>query len=76
MIAKHRFAGAASASVSHGTDSRTTVWVFDASTGQLSKSWGAGLFIMPHGLTIDRDGNVWLTDVGLQQVFKFSPDGY
>jgi len=54
---------------------RTTVWVFDANTGQLIKSWGAGLFIMPHGLTIDRDGNVWLTDVGLQQVFKFSPDG-
>jgi peptidylamidoglycolate lyase len=52
------------------------VWVFDASTGQLIKSWGAGLFIMPHGLTIDRDGNVWLTDVGLQQVLKFSPDGY
>ena len=54
---------------------RTTVWVFDANTGQLIKSWGAGLFIMPHGLTIDRHGNVWLTDVGLQQVFKFSPDG-
>ena len=30
---------------------------------------------MAHGLTIDRDGNVWLTDVGLHQVFKFSPDG-
>ncbi|MGB7738716.1 MAG: peptidyl-alpha-hydroxyglycine alpha-amidating lyase family protein, partial [Steroidobacteraceae bacterium] len=53
----------------------TTVWVFEARTGRLLKSWGAGLFIMPHGLTIDRDDNVWLTDVGLQQVFKFSPDG-
>jgi peptidylamidoglycolate lyase len=53
----------------------TTVWVFDAHTGRLLKSWGAGLFIMPHGLTVDRDDNVWLTDVGLQQVFKFSPDG-
>jgi peptidylamidoglycolate lyase len=54
---------------------RPTVWVFDGHTGRLLKAWGAGLFIMPHGLTIDRDDNVWLTDVGLQQVFKFSPDG-
>jgi peptidylamidoglycolate lyase len=52
-----------------------TVWVFDGHSGRLLKSWGASRFIMPHGLTIDRDDNVWLTDVGLQQVFKFSPDG-
>jgi peptidylamidoglycolate lyase len=54
---------------------RPTVWVFDGHSGRLLKSWGASTFIMPHGLTIDRDDNVWLTDVGLQQVFKFSPDG-
>ncbi len=53
---------------------RPTVWVFDK-TGRFLRSWGAGLFVMPHGLTVDRDDNVWLTDVGLQQVFKFSPDG-
>ena len=23
---------------------------------------------MPHGLTIDRMGNIWVTDVGLHQV--------
>ena len=33
------------------------------------------MFVMPHGLTVDQDDNVWLTDVGLHQVFKFSPDG-
>jgi len=33
----------------------TTVWVSESRTGRLLKSWGAGLFIMPHGLTIDRD---------------------
>ena len=54
---------------------RATVWSFDAKTGELIKSWGAGRHIMPHGLTIDREGNVWLTDVGLHQVFKCSPDG-
>jgi peptidylamidoglycolate lyase len=30
---------------------------------------------MPHGLTVDHEDNVWLTDVGLHQVFKFSADG-
>jgi len=52
---------------------------FDAS-GTLVKSFGAGLLLFPHGLHVDRAGNVWVTD-GLgkdgkgHQVFKFSPDG-
>ena len=53
----------------------TTVTVFDGTTGRLISSWGAGTFIMPHGLTIDHEDNVWLTDVGLHQVFKYTPDG-
>lgn len=28
---------------------------------------------MPHGLTIDRDNNLWITDVALHQVIKFPP---
>lgn len=28
---------------------------------------------MPHGLTIDNDFNLWVTDVGLHQVMKFPP---
>lgn len=47
----------------------------DGSTGKLIRSWGANTFLVPHGITIDGDGNVFLTDVGLQQVFKFSHDG-
>jgi DNA-binding beta-propeller fold protein YncE len=49
-------------------------------TGRLVKSVGAGMFVFPHGLFVDRDGNVWVTD-GLghngkgQQVFKFNSDG-
>ena len=52
---------------------------FDAA-GKLVKSFGAGLVLFPHGLHVDREGNVWITD-GLgrggkgHQVFKFSPDG-
>ena len=30
---------------------------------------------MPHGLTLDSAGNVWLTDVAMHQVFKFSATG-
>jgi peptidylamidoglycolate lyase len=26
-------------------------------------------FYMPHGLTIDKEGNLWITDVGLHQVW-------
>ena len=52
---------------------------FDAS-GKLVKAFGEGLLLFPHGLHVDREGNVWVTD-GLgkdgkgHQVFKFSPDG-
>ena len=52
---------------------------FDRS-GKLLKSWGQGMFVFPHGSTIDRDGNFWATDArGTagkgHQVFKFSRDG-
>jgi peptidylamidoglycolate lyase len=55
--------------------SQPTVTVIDGRTGKQLSEWGAGQFIMPHGLTIDHEDNVWLTDVGLHQVFKFTPDG-
>jgi sugar lactone lactonase YvrE len=38
-----------------------SVLKFDAS-GKLVKSFGAGLLIFPHGIHVDRDGNVWITD--------------
>jgi len=38
-----------------------TVLKFD-STGKLVKSFGAGLLIFPHGIHVDRDGNIWVTD--------------
>src|ERR1700740_1056793 len=34
---------------------------FDAS-GTLVKSFGAGVLLFPHGIFVDRDGNVWVTD--------------
>jgi peptidylamidoglycolate lyase len=47
----------------------------DEKTGALVAAWGARTFLVPHGITVDDDGNVWVTDVGLHQVFKFSHDG-
>jgi peptidylamidoglycolate lyase len=52
-----------------------TVLVLDRETGKVINSWGDHLFIMPHGLTVDSANNVWLTDVGLHQVFKFGSSG-
>jgi sugar lactone lactonase YvrE len=60
---------------------------FDAN-GNLVKSFGAGMLLSPHGIFVDRDGNVWVTDCACtggrgggapagkgHQVYKFSPDG-
>ena len=52
-----------------------TIFILDDETGNLIESWGADMFVMPHSLTIDKDDNVWLTDVGLHQVFKFDRTG-
>lgn len=54
---------------------RDTVFVFDGRSGALLDSWGAGRFVMPHGLSLDEAGDVWITDVALQQVARFTPDG-
>ena len=48
--------------------------VFDAK-GQYVRSWGRGMFGNPHGLRVDRDNNVWVTDNGDHQVMKFSNEG-
>src|SRR5450432_3041921 len=55
--------------------SANPVLLLDGQTGKILNSWGANLFIMPHGLTVDKDNNVWVTDVGLHQIFKFSHEG-
>ena len=63
-----------------------TILKFDRS-GKLLKSWGVGMFNFPHGMDVDREGFVWVTDAASltasertengkgHQVFKFSPDG-
>jgi DNA-binding beta-propeller fold protein YncE len=51
-----------------------------ARDGKLIASWGQGVFVFPHGATVDREGNLWVTDANAaegkgHQVFKFSPQG-
>ena len=55
------------------------VLLFDAN-GNLLRSFGAGLILQPHGMEVDADNNVWVTDTGRAegkgyQVHKFSPTG-
>src|SRR6202047_747928 len=62
-----------------GKDSIAPVLKFDPS-GNLLKSFGEGMFIFPHGICVDKAGNIWITDGQGKdgkghQVFKFSPDG-
>ncbi len=55
--------------------SSPTILMFEGANGKLLASWGENRFLEPHGLRIDREDNVWVTDRALQQVFKFSHDG-
>jgi len=55
------------------------IFEFDEN-GKMLRNFGGGLMIMPHGISIDADGNVWVTDNQGKdgkghQVFKFSPEG-
>ena len=53
--------------------------------GNVVGSFGSGMFIWPHGIDVDHDGNVWVTDAVAagrtpkgtrgHQVIKFSPEG-
>jgi sugar lactone lactonase YvrE len=66
------------------------VHLFDE-TGKEVRSFGGGMFVWPHGIHVDPDGNVWVTDARApgaddrakfpgedkkgSVVMKFSPDG-
>src|SRR3989442_11200330 len=67
-------------------DSKTDPIIKFSPEGRVVKSFGGGMFSWPHGLDVDRDGNVWVTDAVAenrtpkgdkrgQVVVKFSTDG-
>jgi hypothetical protein len=66
-----------------------TIYKFEPN-GNVVKSFGGGMFIWPHGLHVDQEGNVWATDGASERavamaanagvraghiVVKFSPEG-
>ncbi len=65
-------------------DGREQVWVFTREKapvqvydrqGKLVRTWGEGLIDRAHYLKIDRDGMVWLSDVGKHVVMQLTPLG-
>src|ERR1700733_5448185 len=42
------------------------------SDGKFLRAFGEGLFRRTHGLRIDREGNIWVTDVGSHIVVKMN----
>jgi len=56
------------------TRGRKTFHEFDPN-GTFVRGFGDALFTRSHGLHIDRDGNIWATDVGAHVVVQFSPIG-
>jgi len=43
--------------------------------GNVLRSWGKGLYVMPHAIRVDPQGNVWTADAASSHVIKFSPEG-
>ncbi|KAM6036310.1 peptidyl-glycine alpha-amidating monooxygenase isoform 4-T4 [Theristicus caerulescens] len=57
-----------------GPIEQNTILVLNPSNAKLHRSMGKSLFYLPHGLSIDKNGNYWVTDVALHQVFKLGAD--
>ncbi|XP_041327057.1 peptidyl-glycine alpha-amidating monooxygenase isoform X2 [Pyrgilauda ruficollis] len=53
-----------------GPIEQNTIIVLNPSNAKLLHSTGKNMFYLPHGLSVDKNGNYWVTDVALHQVFK------
>jgi peptidylamidoglycolate lyase len=69
-----------------GVDGKDRVWVFhrdnerpilcfDGRSGKLLKTIGAGLVENAHGLSVDPEGNLWITDLKRHQILKLDENG-
>jgi sugar lactone lactonase YvrE len=74
--------GAGGGAVDCETNPVDPVFKFDRKTGAVLANIGKGVMITPHGISVDKDGNVWIADfsgnkAGTKghQVHKFSPKG-
>lgn len=74
--------GAGGGAVDCETNPVDPVFKFDRKTGAVLANFGKGVMVTPHGISVDKDGNVWVADfsgnkAGTKghQVHKFSPKG-
>jgi DNA-binding beta-propeller fold protein YncE len=56
------------------TRGNPSLYEFD-NNAKFIRSFGEGLFTRSHGLRIDKDGNIWVTDVGAHTVMKLDSQG-
>jgi hypothetical protein len=43
--------------------------------GRVLRSWGKGLFTVPHSVRVDPEGSIWTVDAGSSVLLKFSREG-
>jgi len=75
-------AGAGGGPVSCDTNQVDPIFKFDRRTGAVLANFGKGVMVTPHGIHVDRQGNVWIADFAGNkegtkghQVHKFSAKG-
>lgn len=65
-------------------DNQDQIWLFTrakppvqvyAADGTFVRAWGDDVVGRAHHIKIDHEGNVWLSDIGLHTVRKFTPEG-
>jgi sugar lactone lactonase YvrE len=68
--------------ISCDTNPVDPIFKFDRNTGEVLANFGKGIMVTPHGIHVDRQGNVWVADFAGNaertkghQVHKFSPTG-
>lgn len=54
--------------IEQGPISVDTLLTLHPDSGEIIESWGGHMFYMPHGLTIDKFGYYYVTDVAMHQV--------
>src|SRR5215470_1318508 len=76
-------AGAGGGAVDCDSNAVDPIFKFDRNTGAVLANFGKGVMVTPHGISVDKDGNVWIADFGGNaagtkghQVHKFSPQGH
>jgi len=74
--------GAGGGPVDCETNPVDPIFKFDRKTGAVLANFGKGVMVTPHGISVDKSGNVWVTDFSGNkaetkghQVHKFSPKG-